>query len=351
MPARVDQLIASAAVHDAITNQALGWQRVLRREGIEGHIYAESIGPRLDGRILPLRRFSPGPRGSALLHYSIGGDVTSTAAVLSAEHLGVIYHNVTPAHFLESTNPIIAAACDRGRRGLGQFVGRARVVLADSTFNADELHAVGYDNVRVVPLLLPLPTPSPARLDAVEPIAITVGRIVPNKRIEDAILALAVLQRHSRPDARLIVVGSATGFELYLEALRRLAHGVGVDDAVTFTGAVSDSQRDELYARAGAYVCMSEHEGFCAPLIEALAHSVPVIARSAAAIPETLGGAGMLVPNGDATVVAECLDEVFSNAALRAELDRRGRQRLSELHPTVVETQFLDAMSPLLANA
>jgi glycosyltransferase involved in cell wall biosynthesis len=343
----IHQLIASATPGDAVTHQALAWQRVLAGHGVGGEIYAENVAPPLKGSIRPLRRFPASSGTTAILHYSIGSSVLDAAQRLPRSRLGIVYHNITPAEFLEPVNPTVAVLCARGRNRLPTFADRAAVVIADSQFNADELRGVGYTDVTVIPLLLSFSVHRPVRETAL-PALLSVGRLVPNKRLEDVIRTLGLVKRHHLADARLTIVGAATGFELYAEALQRFAHAIGMEDAVTFTGGVSDAERDTAYADAGVYVCLSEHEGFCAPLVESFANGLPVVAGDAGAIPETLGGAGISIPNRDPVIAAEAVAAVLSDRNLRATLAQRMTRRLSELAPARIEEQFIAAVAPLL---
>lgn len=346
--AKLHQLIATASPYDAVTEQAFAWQRALSKHGIQGEIFAENVGPEMKGRVQTLRRFAPRQDTAVLLRYSIWSEAVERALEIPPPQLAVCYHNITPAHFLEAANPVVAALCDRGRRGLRLLAGRIGVAIADSAFNATELREVGIDKVTVVPLLLDLASPPPAR-PQVHPVVVTVGRVAPNKRLEEVIRAVALLRRHAIPDASLVIVGGSQGFELYEEALRRFAHAIGVDHAVTFAGTVSDERLDDIYTSAGAYICMSEHEGFCAPLLEALSRGLPVVARGAAAIPDTLGGASIVIPDGDPAAASEALHAVLTDAPLRTELTRRAALRISELSPDRVEPMILSALAPVLA--
>lgn len=345
---KVDQLIASATPGDAVTFQALGWQRVLAEQGIAGEIFAENVHPTMRDRVRPLRRFPRGGDAVALLHYSIGGAVLDAAFEHPGQRLGIIYHNITPAAFLEAVNPAVAVLCKHGRERLPQFANRARVVVADSHFNASELTALGFRDVTVVPLLLEL-GPTRRVLLTAPPTVVSVGRLVPNKRLDDVIRTVGLVQRHHIPDVRLSIVGSAAGFELYAEALERFAHAIGCDDAVTFRGPVSDDERDAAYTDAGVYLCMSEHEGFCAPLIEAISHGLPVVAGDAGAIAETLGGAGLVIPERDPATAAEAVAAVLTDGNLRRGLEERMARRISELAPNHVAQKIVRAVQPLLA--
>jgi glycosyltransferase involved in cell wall biosynthesis len=182
----------------------------------------------------------------------------------------------------------------------------------------------------------------------VPPVVLTVGRVSPSKRIEDVIRSVALLRRHLVPDARLEVIGGWEGDDGYRAALGRFTGGLGMTAAVRLRGRVSDAERDRAYASAGAYLCMSEHEGFCAPLVEAMARGLPVVARDAGAVAETLGGAGLVVPGRDPALAAEALACVLTDAAVRRALAARAEGRLEELAPERVERALVAALTPLL---
>lgn len=332
---------------DAVTEQAVAWRDALHRQGVISEIHAEHIHPAFVDDARPIARFRPRSNEGAILHYSIWSETAARALELPRERLGLNYQNITPGHLLEDVNPIVAELCDRGRHELRRLAGRASVLIAPSRFNALDLENAGHFDVQIVPLILPVKPPPPAR-DVVAPTVLTVGRVVPNKRLEDAIRAVAVLRQSLVPDAILEIVGGWEGFETYRQSLDRFTSRLGVTEAVTFHGRVSNAKRDAIYARAGVYLCMSEHEGFCAPLVEALSQGLPVVARSAGAVPETLGGAGLLLPDGDAALAAEAVAAVLTRHDLRTELNVRSEQRLAELAPERIERRLLAALAPLL---
>jgi len=349
----VHQLIAAAAPGDAVTDQALAWQGILRGWGAEGLVIAEHVHPALDGAARRADRSAAELRraDALVLHYSVWSRVVDDALAARAP-LAVCYHNVTPGDLLRPWNTALADACDRGRAALPRLAGRATALIADSGFNARELAEAGLGEARVVPLVLDLPAAAPdARPVGSPPAILTVGRIVPNKRVEDVLRAFALYRGRHAPDATLTLVGSDDGFASYRAALDDLVARIRVG-GVRFAGRVPGAERDRLYATADAYLCMSVHEGFCAPLVEALAHGVPVVARAAAAVPETLGGAGVVVDPPDLLpLAAEALAEVVGSPATREALAAAASRRLAELRRDAVVPSLRAALAPLLGAA
>jgi glycosyltransferase involved in cell wall biosynthesis len=347
----VHQLLPAAAPHDAITGQALAWRDLLRNWGYESEIVAEHVHPEMMGAVHRLDR--AGKRlvkeGPLILRYAIWS-ATVDAALRTRSPVALCYHNITPGQLLRDFNPSLAELCDRGRGALRVFQDRIDALMADSSFNAADLLSAGLGEAQVVPLLIDIPAEVPRRDPNREPIVLTVGRIVPNKRLEDVIKAFALYQGHREPDASLVLVGADVGFENYRHALDVLVARVGAR-RVFFTGPISSESRDAWYRRADVYLSMSVHEGFCAPLIEALGHGVPVVARNAGAQPETIGQAGLVLEGEDLPLVAEALYELSSSRVTRRALADAADLRLAELRPEQLAPRIRTALAPLLNGA
>jgi glycosyltransferase involved in cell wall biosynthesis len=264
----------------------------------------------------------------------------------------LVYHNVTPPHFFVGTSAEVAERTRHGRDELPVFRERALLALADSEFNRRDLIKAGYGRTGVVPVIVPdtLRQVSPdvdvlARLeDGVN--LLCVGRVTPNKRPEDVIKVL-YYYRQIEPRARLFLVGHTAYYYPYVCWLRGLVAGLGLEDAVTFTGHVSDATLAAYYRRADVFVYMSEHEGFGIPLVESMRFEVPIIAYASTAIPETLGGAGILVRQKHFPAVAELVYLLQTDADLRARVVARQKARARDFAPDVILEQFrgyLDAV-------
>lgn len=340
------QLVASAVPGDAVTDQAFAWRTVLRYWGHKSEVFAEHMHPALSGQVWPLKAARFRKDDALVLHYAVW--TRALEQFLDAPSARVLYyHNITPGELLRDYNPVLADHCDRARAALPDLRGRCAAVVAVSEFNATELRANGMDHVAVVPLLLNISARARDRIDQSQPVVLTVGRLAPNKRVEDILKAFALYQRYRSPCARLVVVGPFHEFESYRRQLKSLSERLGVQ-RVLFTGRVSHEERDAWYRRASAYMCSSIHEGFCAPVIEALAHGVPVVARAAGAVPETLGHAGILLDDSEPAVYAEALHEVISSQVTRAQLARSAERRLAELAPARVADDLKTALAPIL---
>ncbi len=330
----VHQLLSGAGPHDAITTEARVFRSYFRAWGWGGGDHAFRVAPGLDGSITDPRSLRAGERDVLLLHHSAGWPQLSELIALPNPKL-LLYHNVTPPAWLWEHAPLLAAQCAAGREQLRELVGAVEVAAADSAFNAGELTELGATRTEVIPLLIELDRlGAPSGEPSGPPTVMFVGRLSPHKRQDELIRAFALYRRYRAPDARLVLVGDPIS-NGYLGLLRRLADSLA-PGAVTIASGLPAHELGDHYRAAHAFLCLSEHEGFCIPLLEAFHFGVPVIARPHAAVPEIVGDAALLVDDADPAVIAELLELVIGDGELRAELRRRGRARLAEFEPEKV---------------
>jgi len=352
---KVHQLLAALSYGDAIGNEALAIQRQLRGAGHESDIFAELVHPRVAHLARPLREYreASSPHTVCIYHFSIG----SAAGRLvhgAPGRLVVVYHNITPARFFLGFHPHLAGLCHHGRRELEAFAPRAELGLGDSEFNRAELAAAGFSRTGVLPIVLDLPLydrpPSPVvrrRYDDGRVNVLFVGRVIPNKRVDDLIRSFAVFQRWLQPRSRLLLVGDTRGFERYLGRLRGLVRELGVEEVV-FTGHVDDDELYAYYRLADVFLCLSEHEGFCVPLQEAMHFSLPVIAYDAGAVRETLHGGGLLLRDKRPDLVAELLDRLTHGGPLRRAVLESQARAIAGIRSTDFGALLADRLSPVL---
>ena len=343
----IHQILSGAGPHDAITTEALEFRRRFRGWGWGGGDFAGRIAPGLNGAMSPLAKLTPRPDDVLLLHHSARTPRLEELLALPNRKL-LLYHNVTPAEWLWDQAPTVAAHCYVGRDQLLELVDAVDVAAADSAFNASELRAMGARKTEVIPLLVDLDRLGPpAVVPSGPPTVLFVGRLTPNKRQDEVIRAFALYRRHRAPDARLVLVGEPITAG-YAELIARLGeeHAPG---AVTIERALTAAELGDRYRSAHAFLCLSEHEGFCIPMLEAFRFGLPVIARPAGAIPETVGDAALLVEDPDLAVVAELLHLAITDRELRDELRRRGEARLAAHAPDVIAERLRSAVESTIA--
>jgi len=321
---QVHQVLATLGYGDAIGHEVLGIQDVLQAAGFESDIFVETADPRLEDLTRDFRELAEisDPDNILIHHFSIGSKASRIAYALP-DRMVLVYHNITPPEYFVDVHKLLVRLCYHGRRELGAYVARCDLALGDSEFNRQELAALGFPATGVLPVV-----PDFSRLDGPPNglVADTfddewtnivfVGRVIPNKRIENLIRIFAAYKTRFNPRSRLLIVGSSGGFERYLVMLHDLVARLRLAD-VHFTGHISNEELIAYYHVADVFLCASEHEGFCVPLMEAFYKRVPVLAWARTAVPATMDGAGILYDSADPEDVAALIDLVVSDVSLQ----------------------------------
>jgi glycosyltransferase involved in cell wall biosynthesis len=320
----VHQVLATLGYGDAIGHEAMGIQRVLRAAGYASDIFVETADRRLEPLTRDYRELIDAcdPDNLLLHHFSIGSKASRLAFALP-DRMALIYHNITPPEYFANVHPRLARQCFRGRRELRAYVDRCEMALGDSEFNCRDLESLGFNRTAVLPVV-----PDFSHLDVAPNRFVAdefdddwtnilfVGRVIANKKIDDLIRFFHAYHTRFNPRSRLIVVGVFSAFERYMVQLNHLAADLSLRH-VHFTGQVSDAELVAYYDVADLFVCASEHEGFCVPIVEAFYKQVPVLAYAATAVPSTMDGAGVLFDDKDPWHVAALMDSILSDVDLQ----------------------------------
>lgn len=361
-PRAVHQFVPTLSPRDAIGAHTLLAQTLLREMGLRSDLYADHVHPDLAGRARPFHEYGRARRRrpEVLLYQASIGSRVAEYLLERPETKLVNFHNITPVRALEGWEPGLCDELADGRRQLGQLASVTTHAIAVSRYNQAELVAAGYASTSVAPLLLDVASPGAGahrptlawlRSSAERGGAnlLFVGRIVPNKAQHDLVKALAVYRRLYDPCARLHLVGGATS-PTYLHALKRFAAHLGLRDAVGFPGSVTQAELTAYYEGADAFVCLSDHEGFCVPLVEAMRHRLPIVAYASSAVPETLGQAGLALETKDPMTVAAAVARVLGDGELRRCLDRAAAARLDDFALARTGPAFVASVSRALAQ-
>lgn len=353
---RIHQWVPAAHKGDAIGDSARAIRKILRAQGYESDLFAITIDDALRGDVRPFS--DPGALDGdvTIFHFALPSPMTSAFAALKGAKI-LQYHNITPAAFFAPYDAGLFRLAAIGRRELQTLAGKVDLALGDSEFNRQELEALGFRPTGVMPIAVNAarlrdapPRPALERIlsDGLVNI-LFVGRIVPNKKIEDHVRLAEVYKRYVDAYYRFIFVGRYDGVPRYYDQVRALIDQFEMlPDRFWFTGPVPDEDLAAFYRWADVYVSLSEHEGFCVPLVEAMAADVPVLAYAAGAVPETLGGAGVLFSPKDLEVASELLGSLVYDRGLRQRVIGGQRRRLMDFAPERIETRLREALEPFV---
>jgi glycosyltransferase involved in cell wall biosynthesis len=355
-PPRVHQVLATLGYGDAIGHEVLGIQRALRGAGYDSEIFVETADPRLEPLTLDYRDMigQVGPQDVLIHHFSIGSRASRTAYAL-AGRMALVYHNITPPGYFIGVHKDLVKLCFGGRRELTAYIDRCDIALGDSEYNRLELEALGFPQTDVLPVVpdfthldLPPDTRLAADFDDGWTNVIFVGRVIPNKKFENVIRAFHVYRTKHNPRSRLLLVGSYSGFERYLAMLHALIARLGTTD-VHFLGHVTNEELTALYDVADLFLCASEHEGFCVPIIEAFYKQIPVLAYAATAVPATMDGGGVLYETQDPFEIARLMEAVLDDQRLERAVLESQDASLARLRAKDFGATLLRSVDRLLA--
>jgi glycosyltransferase involved in cell wall biosynthesis/GT2 family glycosyltransferase len=330
---RIVQAMNALDHADAVTAHLLELDRVFRALGHETAIHSEGAHPDFAARRRPIAEL-PGADADVVLFHYAGFSRSLGHVARFRGRRGVVYHNVTPARFFREI-PETYEFCRLGREQIADLPGVFHFGLADSAYNAKELTEAGLRDVRV----LPIPWEISGLADAApdpdvrreygdgRTNVLMVGRMTPHKGAMHAVRAARAVRDRLGGEFRLILAGRTRGYGSFVGKLRDEIRREGLDRNVVLTGEVSAGGLRALYESAHALLVLSEHEGFCVPIVEAMALGVPVVAFEAAAVGETLGGAGVVLRSREPDEVAAAVASVTADAARRAEILDRQRER------------------------
>ena len=346
----IHQMLPGLRSSDAVSRQALAIQQRLRAWGYASDLYTamDNTEPALRGICQAYQTFPRDTSALIIYHHAVGSEMVDFLRS-RLEQVIVYYHNITPAQYLSLVNPKLARGMVWGREQLADFA-HTPYALAGSEYSRRELLSAGYSRVEVLPYFIAFDhLDQGIRSDAGQAVLrryadsglcwLFVGRLVPNKCQIDLVRVLAYYQRQIDPDARLILVGSDRDTPGYRGEIERVAQQLSVNH-LDLCGQVLDEALGAYYHVATVFVSLSEHEGFGIPLLEAMHMQAPVVAYAAAAVPDTLGSAGVLIRRKRWEVIAEALHEVATNAALRARLIARQNDRVAEFAPERVDLKL-----------
>jgi glycosyltransferase involved in cell wall biosynthesis len=352
----INQWVPAAHKGDAIGDSARRVREMLRNAGHTSDLFALTMDDELRGDV---RTFSDpdARRGDVtIFHFALPSPMTQAFASLEGKRV-LQYHNITPAAFFAPYDAGLFRLAALGREELRSLVGHVDLALGDSDFNRRELEQMGFSPTGVMPIAVNTEriTGAPRR-PALEKILgdgliniLFVGRIVPNKRIEDHIRLAEVYKRYVDSYYRFIFVGRYDGLPRYYAQVRALMSELQMlPDRFWFTGPVPDEDLAAFYRWADVYVSLSEHEGFCVPLVEAMAADVPVLAYAAGAVPETLGGAGMLFQPKDLELAAEMLGTLVYDRPVRDRIIEGQRRRLADFAPAHIESRLMEIVGTVV---
>ena len=357
---KIIQLLPALAYGDAVGNDTIALHEALVGMGYDTEIYAEYVDKRIKGNFAHSYADMPAlaENDIILYHFSTGSEALAKILKKAKCRKVMVYHNITPGRFFAPYDPDIQALVDDGRRELVELRPVFEACICDSHYNLKDLKAAGYDcPMAVLPILIPFDdydrVPDEKVLSQYSNDGyvnfLFVGRIVPNKKQEDVIKAFAYYHKHINDKSRLFIVGNPNS-QTYFQRLAAYAAKLGLAESVKFTGSIHFTEILSYYRLADVFVCMSAHEGFCVPLVEAMYFHKPVIAYAESAVAETMGDGTGWVEKKTPAYVASCVEHILGNEQARQELLARQDECLDRFAHDRINTRFKELMDQIISK-
>lgn len=348
---RVIQVTPTVSPGDAVSNNIVALLEMLNSKGYDASVFSERIHiPVGKNKIFFLGHFPKvTPRDVVIFHLSLASTFTDFFINLPCKKI-IIYHNVTPPRFFCEYDKSMYSLCQNGMREARFLADKVDFCLADSEFNRRDLISMGYKcPIEVLPILMQKSDyGQPPDAEVIKKYSdgwtniFFAGRVIPNKKQEDVIAAFGWYKKYVNEKSRLFIVGRHGGEgDLYYRQLCKFVAENEIEDVI-FTGHVKFSEMIAYYKCASLFLCMSEHEGFCVPIVEAMIFDLPIIAYDAAAVGETLGGGGLLIKDKNPVFVAKCIELLLSDKKMQARFRKAQKKRLDDFSYEKVSGQFID---------
>ncbi len=328
----IHQFSPSAVSGDGIGNGMFYLQKILREIGFESNIYAEDIESSLKKEVLSYKKIDKNDIDSILfIHYSIYYDFSKWIDRLKLRKI-MIYHNITPYKFFKK-DTLLYNLCKRGVEYLPELSSKVEGVIGDSKLNSKELKESGFKNIETIPFLIDKDRILESKWNykkfnnLVDKFNIIfIGRIARNKAQKD-LIEIANIYAKINNNFKLYIIGGVTDID-YKNELEELIDRYNLKNFITITGKVSNEELYAYYRASNIFLCMSEHEGFGIPLIEAMLFNVPVIAYNSSNIKDTMNGGGVLFNKKSFKDIAGVIELIRVNHAFKREIIKTQKEAI-----------------------
>ncbi len=354
---RVIQVVPTLLYGDGVGNAVLALDAALKNKGYKTAIYAENISPKVERHIAkPIEKIGD-PNNEDILIYHFGCAFTWTKHLRDFKcKIIFAYHNITPPEFFKDYDIKVYADCKRGRQEISRLADIPDYCVTFSNFNKQDLLENGYKcKIDIVPALIQFSDYGKKcdakfleklKADTAKKIIFT-GRVCPHKKFEDVIASFYDYQKFFNKNSKLYLVGKYDEYGKYYFKLKEFVETLKLKN-VFFTGHISFSQILSYYKAADLFLCQSEHEGFCVPLVEAMLFDVPIVAYDSSAVGETLGDGGILLQEKDPLLTASVMAQILEDELLRKKISENQKRRLENFSSEKACGQFLNCIETFI---
>jgi glycosyltransferase involved in cell wall biosynthesis len=350
---KIDQVLVHLSQGDAVGDETLNIRNSLRLQGYDSDIYVQETVSNLTNEVNFIKESEPVNSDIILYHYTGVDNLYENIRRYNSKKV-LIYHNVTPYEYFIGYDDYFCNLLKNSRDKLKSLNKEFDMIIADSEYNKYELESLGFSNIEVVPILIDFSKYNltsniiPQNKGSKGKI-LFVGRVSPQKKIEELIMIFNYYNKNINPDSQLVIVGdyNIPSYKGYKTVLERIICYYNIKN-VFFTGKVSLETLIGYYKWADVFITMSAHEGFCVPLLESMYFKIPIIAKNVCAIPETLSGAGILINKIKYDEISELIDICINDKLFRDKIIEEQNRRLKEFSKEIIEKKLINTIKKIL---
>ncbi len=349
----INQFLPAFHYGDAIGFEALSLKKFFISKGIKSEIYSYHIDAEVSEEAKYFKEYED-KNDIKIYHFAIPSEITDFFLNEKGRKV-LIHHNITPEQFFKNFRKDLFRIGYYGKKELNYLKSVISLAIGDSEYNRKELENIGFKNTATFPLMIdfskyirkPSPILSKMYKDGKLNI-ITVGRIVANKKYEDIIKIFFYLKKYVHQDSRLFIVGNTSSDKRYYYALLDYVNFFLLSSKdVIFTGHIPYNELLTYYQLSDIFISMSEHEGYCLPIVESMVYKIPVIAYNSTAIPFTTGGAGILTKTKNPALLGELIYEVWQNKKLNDKILSFQNKRIKKIKEESNPEKFLKLLEEI----
>lgn len=352
----INQVLPAISYGDAVSSDAIEIRGLLRDMGYSSEIYAKYIHPKCSKYAKPLNEFNGDSKNILFYHFSLAGlDVTDFVKSMPGTK-ALVYHNITPPEYFHEYDTNLSYMCSKGRDELKAICGDFQLGIGVSEYNRFELKKIGFEWTEVLPFIADFNKYTEYDVELANNLSrngvinfLFVGRIAPNKSHVDIIKTFYYYNKYINKNSRLYLVGDKQ-ITSYVLKLENKIKELGLSEKVFLTGMIEDDKLAAYYRASHIFLCMSEHEGFCVPLLEAMSFGIPVIAYATTGIPYTLEDTGILLHKKNYIEIAELIDIIVNNKLLLERLVIKQEQRCKQFNRDSIRPKFKELIKNIIAS-
>lgn len=350
----IEQFLPAFHYGDATSNSAVAFHEFLLAKGIESRLITLTADKRVRDKVTLFKDYKKNLSSIKILHFAIPSPLTDFFLNDKGKKV-MIYHNITPSNYFVDYSEFLVNFTNEGRIHLKRLADTFDLSIGVSNYNAEELKRLNFGRITVFPLLVNLndyDIPyNRAYYDLIKDDRkniLCVGRVAPNKAFEDAVKALFFYKKYISPSIRLIIAGNTESVPKYFYAVRDLASRFYLtSEDIIFTGHVEFDEFLSVYKLADLFLSVSEHEGFCLPVLESFYLNTPVVAFDAGAIKETLGDGGILFNDKSADKLASLMEYVITDNRVSSGMIESGRKMVDRYRENSAPEKLLKILEQL----